>query len=310
MKRTLILGIAGLLALAATPAPQGQEGPVAMVVKVDGEVMVAPASSSPEPVSVGTGVEAGDRIIPSSGASAVLVYRTGATRTVNQEETISEPESTEERDLFNRTVQVLAQAASTDARARPNRQGMIRPLPGQPGLISPVNDLTIMGQRPTFVWFSTPGATGYRIQVRVPGETPMRMEVGADTVWAWPDTETPLRQGVTYHWTVSPVGSGRIAPEGSFQVLDSQAREELEAELDLLRELGMDPDGDGLFLTAILFKEWGLPYDAVDALSRLEQRGDPVTAPVLYLKGELLDAMGRLEEASRVFTLADGMATP
>lgn len=308
--RTWILGIAGLLALAATPAPQGLDGPVAMVVKVDGDVMVTLASRSPAPATVGTGVEAGDRIIPSSGSSAVLVYRTGATRTVSQEETISEPESPEERDLFNRTVQVLAQAAGTDARARPNRQGMIRPLPGQPGLISPVNDLMVMGQRPTFAWFSTPGATGYRIQVRVPGETPVRLEVGADTVWTWPDAEPPLRRGVTYHWTVSPVGSGRIAPEGRFQVLDSQAGEELETELDLLRELGLDPDGDGLFLTAILFREWGLPYDAVEALARLEARGDPVSAPVLYLQGELLDAMGRLEEAGRVFTLADGMATP
>ena len=51
----------------------------------------------------------------------------------------------------------------------------------------------------------------------------------------------------------------------------------------------------------------GLYYDAVDAIRALEQAGDPLGPDLYLLKGEVLDRLGRLEEAREAFDRADAL---
>jgi hypothetical protein len=307
MKKLLVPAVAILLAGGFT-AQAIQEGPVAVVVKVEGQVELH-REGGMRMVAVGDRLADGDRIVPSEGAHAVVVARGGTRRTIDEEAIITPPEGgAGDRDMFDRTVRVLAQVATTDARAQPNRQGMIRPLPGQPGLIAPRNGLVLLSERPTFTWYSVEGARGYRLQVRLDAGAPRRFEVGADTVWTFPGDQEALLPGRTYRWTVAPVGSGRVAQEGTFRVIGESARGEVMDELAFLADMGMDPEDDGLFLAAVIYSEAGLMYDAARALDRLERAGGPLGASVYLLRGEVLNALGDLDGASAAFDRADQLA--
>jgi predicted negative regulator of RcsB-dependent stress response len=70
--------------------------------------------------------------------------------------------------------------------------------------------------------------------------------------------------------------------------------------------MGLDPEGDGLFLTAVVYRDMGLYYDAADALDGLEAAND-MSADMYLLKGEILSEMGHAEEARAAFDKADAM---
>ena len=70
---------------------------------------------------------------------------------------------------------------------------------------------------------------------------------------------------------------------------------------------GLDPLVEGRLLAAVVFTDFGLYYDAVAALSDLEQGGDPLGADLYLLKGEVLDRLGRLDEAREAFDQADAL---
>lgn len=302
MKRLLWVLTAVLASAAAIPRPQ--DAPAAVLVKVQGEVQLRLGGAAPVAAAVGARLGAGDEVIPGSGGEAVVVHRTGRTQVVREPTTIEGAESGGQGDMFTRTVRVFAQAANSDARQTGNRQGMIRPLPGGPAPIAPRNGLKVMDPRPTLTWFAVPGATGYRVQVRREGETPVRFDVGADTVFALP-ADAELAYGATYHWTVAPTG-GRPVMEQSFTVAGADDLAQVEGALSAIEGMGLDPADDGRLLVAIVFTDLGLLYDAAEAIAALEEAGS-LSADVFLLKGEVLDALGHFEEARAAFDKADGM---
>jgi hypothetical protein len=295
---------AALLALVAAAPLAAQQDPAALVVRLQGVVQVRHGGSAAA-ATVGTRLVTGDEVLPASGARAILITRTGAQQVVTQATTIEEPRGGGNPDLFARAMTTLAQAASADARTAGGRQGMIRPIPGEPVLVAPRNGLTVTAERPAFSWMPVEGATSYTLQLRkVDGGRPVRFEV-TSTEWTLPADQTALEAGATYAWTVAPKG-GRPTREQQFKVIGAEDNEALTTTLGEVRAMGLDPMGDGLFLTAVIFRDLGLFYDADLALKNLEKTGE-LSADLYLLKGEILNVLGHEEEARKAFDKADAM---
>jgi hypothetical protein len=294
-----------ITALAAAAAvPSFQDAPAAVLVKVQGDVQVRLGAAAPVAATVGARLGVGDQVLPGSGAEAVVVHRTGRTQVVREAVTIEGAEAGAQGDMFTRTVRVFAQAANSDARQTGNRQGMIRPLPGGPAPIAPRNGLKVQDTRPTLTWFSAPGASGYRVQLREEGSPPRRFEVGGDTVFTLP-ADAELTRGGTYHWTVAPL-QGRPVMEQTFTVATPDELAQVEGALTAIQGMGLDPADEGRLLVAVVYTDLGLLYDAARAIASLEEEGS-LSADVFLLKGEVLDALGHFDEARKAFDRADGM---
>jgi hypothetical protein len=307
MNKLLALATVFLL-LAPTPRP-AQDSPAAVVVKLDGSVQIQAGDAAPQPATVGTRLFTGDRVIPGENGRAVLVFSSGATRTVTEATTIETPRGGQEGDMFSRAVQVLSQAANSDVRNQPNRQGMIRPIPGAPEIVSPRNGIPVQSTRPTFVWVPALDRESgeYMIQIRREGEAPVRYDVGNTTSWTLPPDAPALTPGATYWWTVGRKQRGRPSREMTFQVLSVEKHDALNEQMATLINAGLDPEGDGAFMAAVIYREAGLYYDAAHSLEFLEEIGQPLGVNAFLLKGEIMDALGDLEAAREAFDQADRM---
>jgi hypothetical protein len=282
---------------------------VALLVKFHGDVTVerpgAPGALAGE---VGMMLNPGDRVLVPAGSEAVVLYRTGRLLKSAAAVTIEDVAAEASSSLFTNTVRTLAQVATTDARTQPNRQGMIRPIAGSPVPVAPRNGVRVLDVRPTFTWMSAP-TSDYVIQVHRQGADaprPLRFSVGADTTWTWPHDEPPLVPGATYVWTVGGEGIGRVAQPQRFTVAAAQDVGAVEAALAALIEAGIDPMSDGLFLTALAYRDAGLFYEADRALARMARDGDGEGRSYFMLRGEVHDALGRIEAAEEAFRRADG----
>lgn len=303
MRKPTPIGVLALLVFAASARAQD---PVALVVRVDGNVSVTRGAAAPATAAVGAPLFVDDVVAPAAGARAILITRSGAQQVVTERTTIAEPrEAGANPDLFARAVATLAQAAATDATLG-GRQGMIRPIPGSSALIAPRNALAVSTGRPTFVWTATPGRT-YELMLRdVDGGRPRIFDVGTDTTWTLPEDVEELDPGATYAWTVFVGGrrGGRPLPQQEFRVIDLVESVEMQDYLDEIAVFGLDPRGDGLFLTVVALRDLGLFYDARDALEQVESQA-PLGADLYMLKGEILAEIGHEEAARAAFDRAD-----
>ena len=302
--------VASLSVLAAAMPPgasaAAQDEPAALVIRVQGAVDVTHGGSAPAPASVGERMFVGDGVLPEPGSRAILITRAGAQQVVTERTTVEEPRGGGgSPDIFERAMATLARAAATDA-STGGRQGMIRPIPGQTSLVAPRNALNVATRRPTFRWTATPGRSYDLMLRKVDGGRPMIYEVGADTVWTLPHDAPDLELGAAYQWTVFVGGrqGGRALPPQHFRVIGLEESVELEDYLAEIEVFGLDPHGDGLFLTVVAYRDMGLFYEARDALDRVE--GEAGLSWELYrLKGEILAELGHEEEARAAFDRAD-----
>jgi len=298
--RKLLIAV-GVALLPALPG-QAQQSPAAMIIKVDGSVNVKVGDAAPTAASAGTALNIGDQVLP-DGGSAVVVFATGRKQDVS-EALVLEAQPGGESSTVARAVGVLASAASSNARGQPNRQGTIRPVPGEPVLVSPRNGVMVLSTRPTFTWHQVEGADGYTVQIRREGGDFVRFQ-SADTTFTLPTDVPALMPGQRYRWTVAPSGAGRPTREQPFTVIGADTYADIQADLETMAEADLDPHGDGLFLAATLYADAGLYYEAAAALEFLEQTGTPMSAGAWLLRGEIYDELGRLDDARRAFDRAD-----
>ena len=203
----------------------------------------------------------------------------------------------------------LAQAAATDATTG-GRQGMIRPIPGSTSLVAPRNALSVATPRPTFRWTATPDQNYDLMLRKIDGGRAEVFEVGTDTVWTLPDSVPDLERGATYQWTVFVGGrrGGRaVQPVEDFRVITLLESVEIEDYLDEISVFGLDPKGDGLFLTLVAYLDLGLFYEAQDALDGVEAEGT-LSWELYVLKGDILAQLGRENEARAAFDKANELA--
>jgi tetratricopeptide (TPR) repeat protein len=295
----------GMLSLAVAAPLAAQSAPAALVIRVQGDVDVTHGEEPAAPATVGEQMFVGDGVIPDDGSRAILVTRAGAQQVVTERTTVAEPRAGGNPDIFERALATLAQAASTDASAG-GRQGMIRPIPGQTSLVSPRNELTVATERPRFTWTATPGQTYDLMLRRIEGGRPMLFEVGTDTTWTLPDEVADLDPGASYQWTVFVGGrqGGRAMQPQNFRVIGLEESVDLADYMDEIAVFGLDPMGDGLFLTVVAYRDLGLYYEARDALETVE-RDSSLSWELYRLKGEILAELGREQEARRAFDRAD-----
>lgn len=292
----------------AQPSPPASLDPVALVVRVQGEVRVERNGAS-APAAAGQRLLAGDHLVPQPTARALLVVRSGAQQVVDEPTTLTAPSTAEPAGLFARAVATLAQAATLDATLG-GRQGMIRPIPGRTSLLAPANALAVLSRRLSFRWTATPDARYELMLRRVEGGRPEIFDVGTDTTWTLPPGTPELVPGATYAWTVFVGGrnGGRPLPQQEFRVASVEESRAMEALMDTIRSLGLDPSGEGRVLAAIVLRELELFYAARDALEAV-QRDDVAMSPDLHrLHGEILAELGDAEGARQAFDRAAGGA--
>lgn len=302
LSRSPFLWVAFLLLSVARPVAAAE--PVAVLVQAAGGVQLQKAGASgPVPARPGTPLAVNDQVIVPAAGRAVVLYRSGKMVTATKSLRIEAPPGSQPAGVFRQTVKTLGEIAATDARTQPNRQGMIRPIAGAAVPIAPRNGVRLLDPRPTFRWTSVPEATEYVVQIRaLPGGIE-RYSVGPDTAWTVP-VLVALSPGKQYEWSVAAGEDGRAAPPQQFTVASTAERAEMEARIAAIRDAGVDPDGDGLFLKALLLRDAGYLYEAVDALSRMEAAGQERGSAVHLLRGEILDALGDLDGAAAAFRLA------
>ena len=301
------LGVLVLAFMASAAFIRWSADPSAVLVQVTGSVQVQRVGQGAGvPASVGLNLMAGDKVIINSG-KAVLLYKTGKMQTASQTLTIEDAQRDKAGGIFSQTVTTLAQVATTNARTQPNRQGMIRPIEGTPAPISPRNNVKVADLHPTFTWFKLGDATSYVVQVRRVdpfASKPERFTTSADTMWAYPANATPLIPGAVYEWTVADASGGRVGAPQRFRVINGDDFAHIATTLNELTTAGIDPLNDGLFLTALAYRDAGLMYDASKLLDRLEKNGMKGRAYYL-LRGEVYDALGDLDAATKAFATAD-----
>jgi hypothetical protein len=302
------IGVALLVVIisAFTFVPNPAES-VAVMVQVSGKVQIQRGTAKPLNATVGLALLPGDKVVVPTGAKAVVMYRTGQMQTASKTLAITEPAKKDAGSLYSRTVNTITQVASTDAAKQPNRQGMIRPVEGSAAPIAPRNGIVIMTGRPQFSWYRVPGAAGYTLQIRRVDETgtpPVRMTAGKDTVWTYPATSPALVPGAKYQWTVG-VDGGRIASLQSFRVATEDESERINATIKQLKDANIDPATDGLFILALAYRDAGMMYEANNALRKLQALGDGKGRVYHLLRGDVLNALGDLDAASKEFIAAD-----
>ena len=302
------LGVLMLAVLVSAAFYRWSADPAAVVVQISGGVQVQRnGQTASVPATVGLNLMAGDKVVIGSGGKAVLLYKTGKMQPLSQTTTIADAQRDKPGGLFNQTVSTLTQVATTNARTQPNRQGMIRPVQGEPAPISPRNGVKVADLHPTFTWFRVPDAQAYMIQLRriepMAGR-PERFTATSDTTWTYPASATPLIPGALYEWTVASTNGGRPATVQRFRVVGSEDFARVAATMNELVAAGIDPHGDGLFLTALAFRDAGLMYEASNVLNRLEANGTKGRAYYL-LRAEVMDALGDLDSAAKFFAIAD-----
>lgn len=281
--------------------------PAAVVVSVTGGVQVQRSGqSAAAPATVGLNLNAGDKVIVASGGKATLLYKSGKLEPATATVTIAEPNTPQPQGMFKQAVETVAQVATTNARVQPNRQGMIRPVAGEPVPIAPRNGVKVIDVRPTFTWFKVAGASQYTVQIRrvnPAGGAPVRFQ-SSDTVFHYPSTTSPLVPGAEYEWTVGAGSGGRIGNVVRFKIVSGDEFNQIATTLRELHTAGVDPMGDGQFVMALAYREAGLFYEANRLTEQLSKSGTKGRIFFL-LRGEVLDAIGDLDGASRAFQAAD-----
>jgi hypothetical protein len=313
-----LLMTAVLLQLLGAPRLHAAD-PVAVLVQMSGAVQVQHTGKAPASATIGMHLMPGDKVLVPAGGKAVLLYRTGKMQTATSEITVSDTKAAQSSGLFSRTVQTLSVVATTDARAHPNRQGMIRPIAGSAVPISPRNQIKVLAVRPTLVWFRIADAPAYVVQLRridgactnvAAGATapalckPVRFEAKRDTAFTLAGSEPALVRGAVYEWAVAPTSGGRVSETQRFRIAGDADYAKINMRLKELTAAGLDPATDGAFLSALAYRNAGLFYDAQAALARIDQSAASGRA-YHQLKGEVLDALGDLEGAAHEFSQAD-----
>jgi len=293
--------------LCATPAHAWAQATTALVSQFRGEVKVLKAPEGTElPVKVGLRLVEPDRVDVARGSRVVLLFSNGRLITATTPMTIAPVGGEGAAEVYARAERALAAAGQA---TRPDaKSGVGRPPPAGAYPLSPASGSAVVEERPAFAWQPQEGAETYLLQLRpTAGGAPLRFQVTGTGPWALPDTVAPLVRGAEYAWTVVALPGGRSAGEERFRVLDAAGLADLDALHASLREAGVDPEGDGLFLVAMLSADLGLFHDALAALEKLtaatsEAGRDP---SVDLLHALVLERLGRVEEARAAFDRAE-----
>lgn len=143
-----------------------------------------------------------------------------------------------------------------------------------PAPLRPAGGRTVRSLTPTMVWGGSYEGTGYQIHLWPQDSDMVTLDAGADSTWTL-SPEAALSPGGRYEWAVETIPEGQIGPRARFQVASRDVMDEVATHLGRLREMGLDPEEEGILAAAGIFRSMGLPYDALDAIHLLQEGDDP-----------------------------------
>lgn len=291
------------------PDPAGAQAASALVSQIRGDVKVRKEGEEAEhPARVGLRLAQGDAVNVARGSRAILLFSNGRLVTATTPLVVAPVGGAGAAEIYDRAARTLASAAGAE---RPRSDGAIgRPPPAGAYPLRPAFGSATVDVRPEFSWQGQDGAERYVLQIRpVAGGRPLRFEVAGSGPWALPDSVS-LERGAEYAWTVVPMPGGRMAGEERFRVLSAEDAGALEGFFAMLGEAGVDPEGDGLLVAAMTFADLGLLHEAEASLARLAELTPPEARDpsVDLLHAQVLERLGRIEEALAVYTAVRGGA--
>lgn len=280
----------------------------ALVSQIRGDVKVRKGGAEAElPAKVGLRLAEGDAVAVARGSRAVLLFSNGRLVTATTSLVVAGVGGAGAAEIYERASRSMASAAR---QGRPAPEGGIgRPPPVGAYPLRPVFGSAVLAERPSFTWQGQDGAEEYLLQIRpLAGGAPLRFRVTGTGPWTLPDSVPGLARGAEYAWAVVTLPGGRMAGEERFRVLDADAADGVAAFLASLRDAGVDPQGDGLLVAAMVYADLGLLHDAAEALARLAAETDAAGRDPLVdlLHAQVLERLGRIDEAVAVYTAVRG----
>ncbi|MBD3166784.1 hypothetical protein GF324_09310 [bacterium] len=116
-------------------------------------------------------------------------------------------------------------------------EGMALPLLVHP---PPFDELRLVEDNPLLEWVPMGGVERYRVRLRTNGGNPLVHETERHAVPFETVAGGPMEPGVTYRWTVEPVGLNTSSVEVRFTLLSDEERRTLGDEIQTLRDVA-DP---------------------------------------------------------------------
>lgn len=171
---------------------------------------------------------------------------------------------------------------------------------------SPINEATVIEDRPDFAWEVIPGAEKYDVQL-------FRSESDQNTNLVWtvqsgtnqlkyPNGQPALSRAQKYLWTVSVPGKGPVV-RGTFTVVS----ESQTADLRLTRKLAQSQDVADRLLAAVLFEGAGAYDESLRLFADLAKQF-PSEPWILLSFSRHLAKLGKSEEAIAVEKKARALA--
>ncbi len=270
-----MLSLLLLTVLLGPPDEKPKPRPAAMLLDLRGKAEIRTAEGQSKTAEPGDLLFPGERLaVPAGGSATLVILGAGARETIKPgaEATVglkgcSPPDSVATRKEQPRAVA----AAMKNLRPAPGdgrKAGVgFRSGPRQGG-VSPIPDSTVPGDRPGFAWPPSPGASRYRLELRVDGaEAALWTAESTTTGLDYPEDRKPLSRGGDYFWTVIDDGLRTVAT-GKFSVASA-------AEVSSLAEaaaLRASEDRADRFLAVYYYQHLHAYREAIDTAEDLNRR--------------------------------------
>lgn len=289
--------ILAALALSLDDVPRSKPRPTAMVLDLEGKVEIRPAKGPPKSAEPGDLLYPGERLaVPAGGNATISILGAGARETIKpQSEVTAGPEGCSPPESIATRKELPKAVAATMKSLRPSpgdgRKAGVGFRSGRTEMpVTPIPEATIPDDRPSFAWPPSPGATRYRLALRVAGaEEPLWIAEATSPSLPYPEGQVPLGRGQTYSWAVTD-DSLRKAATGTFSVASAAEASGL-AEAAALRA---SDDRADRFLAVLCYRHLHAYREAIEAAEDLSGRW-PEEPAYRHALAELLRIAGRAE---------------
>ena len=298
MRRALLFPFLAVLSIAGLAA--AAESYWAQATFVRGSVTVTSGGAA-SPLALGAVLHRGDKVAAAAGASATFLQPDGSLVVVRSGKEVELGGSAKGED--RPALGAVAANLSKSLLSREGNNPMLKHLGGLRGsgrnaALWPNRTKVRVGSPVTFAWNAVPGVRRYVVTLMGPDDSIVENTV---TVPKFELAAGKLAAGETYFWEVRDADSPEAITalgSGTFTALDKAAEAEV-ARLEQGIGTAFPASGDDatpVFLRYQLYREHGLAFDAMKALSKLSA-GDPQNGEISRWRTQLATELGLSQEA-------------
>jgi len=258
---------------------RAEDKAAALVVKTTGEVKVQRGSKQKTIVGKFP-LQIGDKVVVSSGGSALVMFANG--KKVNVTSTLEITEKAAAVDgtsgnskLAGMAVSSASKGKNADLKGKSGGVGGMVRAAGPAGptvqIVSVLNSKTL-STRPTFAWITSKPAESSSLELLDEEGESVWTATTKDTVAALPEDHAPLKPGTEYTLTVKSIIDGDEAETSStFVVADEKESKEVTSAVDEVKK--QYSEGDDVIIQHMLLSQYytqkELYMDAISELNKL-----------------------------------------